>query len=94
MTHQTGFVQESLAAVRTTFWLHVVRFAMPGDFRLRMKHLTARAYEIFGLRSHLQMMPITMLNQIGEALETLQAYRALERRFVAMDTHVLDHTLP
>lgn len=87
-------MQESLATVRTTFRLHVVRFAMPGDFRLRMKHLAARAYEIFGLRSHLQMMPITMLNQIGETLETLQAYRALERCFVAMDAHVLDHTLP
>lgn len=93
VTHQAVFVHESLAAVRTAFRLDVVRFTMPGDFRLRMEHLAARANIIFGLRTHLQVMPVPVLNQIREALEALQAQATLERCVVAVDAHVLDQTL-
>lgn len=93
VTHQAILMHESLPTIRTAFGLDVVRFTMPCDFRLRMKYFATRTNEVFCLRPQFQVMPITMLDQIAEALETFHTQATLQWRFVVMDSHVLDHIL-
>lgn len=62
VTHQTIFVHETFTTIRTTFRLRIVCFAMPCNFRLRMKHFATRTNVIFVVCTNFEMVSITMLN--------------------------------
>lgn len=77
VSRQTVPMHKTFATVRTTLWLLVVRFAVPGDFRLRMEHLAAHTNVILFLGPNFQVMPIPVLYQIGVTSETFRTHFTL-----------------
>lgn len=74
--------------MRARLGLVVVDLLVPGEFLLRVEHLTARAYEIFSFFLDVVMMPIAMLDEIRVPPKSFIAHRAFDGSFARVNVLV------